>query len=339
MTDILDTIDASLEEVEEQLLAELAHARSAIPANADCAIDTGIRNALTEIVAELYDLLQNSGDRVMLQLVTERHEVLYARIDVVRQLLSAKIPAGLLDTVHEGLELRRRRLEKRVIRQREIQAEQMQPPKAGLFGGMRGLFDHNPSRQELERNRFSVTQQEAEKLEQHQDYLDNGIYSASRELAMLMSLLRGGSLDTPPDSDPGRGRAVFKARELSTRVPTVNKRARITQERVQSAAQKPAKVEKPAVPETSDNKDIAQTPEEIRRKLETRRDQESAGKATFAAKDVAHAMPQEFYGRKTQAEEDRESAEAEEKEEAKPRTGRAVFESRDLSHVPFPKKN
>ena len=361
MTDILDKIDAALEEVEEQLLQELNSLRETATQNHYHEIDRGIRQALSDVVEEIYHSLQHSGDKSNLQLLTERHEVLYARIGVLRQLLGTNIPAFLLSEAHEGLEARRRTLERRVIERRRNEfaaAQATSSPKSGKFlAGLKGLFNHKPSQQETERNRINVTPQEEVQLEPEQDYLDNGIYSASRELAILASLIRGGSLDRPPTEDPGKGRAVFTARDLSTRLPPVTKRVAISKEPIPEP--RPAK---------KDKGDIAQTPEEIKRKLEARRHQAAGGKATFASRDIAHAspreapveksastreesprdgkavfaardiepaVPREFYGRKRPQEDEAESAE----EEDKPRTGRAVFEARDLSSTPFTKKD
>ncbi|MCH8981014.1 hypothetical protein IH922_03235 [candidate division KSB1 bacterium] len=67
----------------------------------------------------------------------------------------------------------------------------------------------------------------------------------------------------------------------------------------------------------------AQTPDEIRKKLEARQgDSSSSGKASFSAKDIKHATPREA------------PPKAEEKpvkeEPAEPPTGKAVFESKDV---------
>lgn len=358
MTDILDKVDASLEEVEEQLLAEYDRVRAKASAAERLArVDAGIRNALSEVVLDLNDRLQHSGDRVNLSLVTERHEILYARIAVLRQLLSADIPLSALTEVHEGIEARRKTLERRVLTQRKRLEEMGTQREKASSANIHGPFDHRPTDQQVQRNRFAVTEQEEKQLEDIQDYLDNGIYSASRELAMLASLIRGGTLDGPAEG--GRGRAVFEAKELTRRMPNVNKPARIKQE----------PVEQPPPEEAVKKRDIAQTPEEIRRKLAARGGQANAGKAVFGAKDIAHAEPREaprqprqetkpepeaprsgkatfasrdiepavpqgFYGRKKSEEDDKKN-----EEDDKPRTGRAVFEARDLSKTPFPKKD
>ncbi|HKI73706.1 MAG TPA: hypothetical protein VJ998_03650, partial [Pseudomonadales bacterium] len=269
-----------------------------------------------------------------------------SRIAVLKQLMAAKVPMAFLQEVREGVDIRRRSLEKRVFAQRK----QDDQNRNRTPGGVSNIFDHRPSEQSIERNRFQITAQEEAQQRGERAFLDNGIYSASRELAMLASLIRGGTLDEPPEKAE-RGRATFEARELTRKMPTVNKAPRIKVEEVQ-----PPPTEAP-------KRDIAQTPEEIRRKLAARLEQRNAGKATFAARDIPHAasgdtparketpaaepetprsgkavfgardiepaVPHGFYGRKK---------EEEEKKEDKPRNGRATFESRDLDS-PFNKKD
>ncbi|MEX2366196.1 MAG: hypothetical protein WD601_06290 [Pseudohongiellaceae bacterium] len=119
MTDILDKIDESLEEVEEQLLGEFTRIRKN-PGDGDQArLEPGITSALRELVGELKRELEHSGDRQNLQLLSERHEVLYARLGVLDQLLTSKIPLDFLRQAHDGLTLRRTRLEERAIVQRQ----------------------------------------------------------------------------------------------------------------------------------------------------------------------------------------------------------------------------
>lgn len=341
MTDILDKIDASLEEVEEQLLAEFNRIRNADSAD-HSDIDAGIRNALQEVVEQLHDELEHSGDTAHLSLLTERHEVLYARIAVLRQLLVSRVPVAYLREAHEGVKLRRRALEQKVIEQRRREdpsvTRQGEENKRGLVGALKGIFDRKPSDHQLARNAIKVTDEEEKAHGKTQVYLDNGIYSASRELAMLASLIRGGTLDHPPDADMSRsrGKAVFEARELSQTVPPVTRR--------QPPEAIPEKEDKEAA-EIS-KRDIAQTPEEIRRKLEARRGQTAPGKAIFTAKDIEPAAPPEFRDRRVNKNKDDEHKDDEHKDDehedsddADKRKGPATFEARDLSNAPFPKKD
>lgn len=324
MTDILDKIDASLEEVEEQLLSEFKRLRDTLLPGAAGELDPGMSNALQEVTDLLLTELANSGDRTNLHLVTDRHEVLFARISVLHQLLRTRVPLDVLEKVNDGVKDRRRRLEARVMLQRK------QDGKDG--GSVRGLFDHKPSQQRIARNRIEVTQQEEKSINTAQVFLDNGIYSASRELAMLASVLRGGTLDRPPeaDMDNARGRAIFESRELSYRPPPPVDKPKPKQE--------PEPEPEPEPAPNADKHEIAQTPEEIRRKLEARRFQANAGKATFTARDIEPAFPQEpLRKREKPLDLKQEDDQRKEKDTEEPRKGPAIFEARDLSNTPFKK--
>ncbi|XOV88248.1 MAG: hypothetical protein ACFHX7_25380 [Pseudomonadota bacterium] len=312
MTDLLDQIDASLAEVEEQLLDEFARIRDTADPDSENAIDAGIRTALTDVVEDLYNRLEHSGDVHNLQLLSERHEILYARIAVLRQLLKTKVPLVCLESAHEGIRARRRTLELRVIQQRSKSA-----PRQGTGTSQNTIevghaFHQGPTPQAQARNRLQVTPEEELAHAPTQVYLDVGVYSASRELAMVASLLRGGTLDRPPEArgdQPPRGKASFESRELSN---TLTPRTPV----------------KPIVREPPRDKgDIAQTPEEIRRKLEARQRAAGAGKASFAARDIEPEFQSEPPRRRTLP--PAEPAPAPEP----PRTGKAVFSSRDIEPV------
>lgn len=370
MTDVLDKIDASLEEVEEQLLAELHRLRADAARERHVQVDPGVANALSEVVDDLYAELQNSG-RQELSLLTERHDVLYSRIAVLRHIARAHVPVTYLARAEDGVAERRRALEDRVLARRRKQDPEVsratEARKGGFLSSLRGLFDHRPSEQEIERNAIKVTKQEENQLGEEQAYLDNGIFSASRELAMIVSLMRGGTLDKPPEEEedttdaprPAAGRAIFESRDLSTR-PS-------------QSGEAPRPRPRPApLPEMAD-REIAQSPEEIRRKLEARRGQ-AAGKASFETRDLSTPVaPQDPPRRRTVDTPEKETAQTppsgkaifhsrdinpvapsdpprrrddsakkkaeDEKEEEKSKPGPAVFESRELSRSPFPKKD
>ncbi len=362
MTDVLDKIDASLEEVEEQLLKEFDRVRNTVSADRYAQIDPGIRNALEEVIDVLKVELEHSGEGQALSLITERHEVLYSRIAVLKHLVISPIRTAYLEEAHEGIDKRRQQLETRVIAQRNKQdpsiTRQTEERKGGLVGSLRGLFDHKPSDQHLARNAIKVTATEEKELQQTQVYLDNGIYSASRELGMIASLNRGGSLDRPPearnDAAEARGRAIFESKDLSHKPPPEV-----------DGRKEPQPKPEPVI----SKREIAQTPEEIRRKLESRSGQGAGGKASFAARDLSShtenptptpqpepktpAAPEPPpAGKAVFASRDidpvapsdppRRRGKQEEEEEEKPperRSGPAVFESRDLSKTPFPKKD
>ena len=86
MTELLNIIDNSLQEVEEQLLQEFSRIRNSLSEARFEPIDAGIKNALGEVVLGLRSKLEHSGDKNNLQLQTEQHEVLFTRMSVIKQL-------------------------------------------------------------------------------------------------------------------------------------------------------------------------------------------------------------------------------------------------------------
>lgn len=321
MTNILDTIDNSLQEVEEQLLQEFDRIRNTLSDARFEAIDPGIKTALGSVVADLRGRLEQTGDRENLQLMTERHEILFARMGVLRQLLNAKIPTAFLHEAHQEVKSNRKKLEAEVEAQRrkETATESAPTPeaKSGFVSRLKGMFKGNETEKAVKRNRIQVTAEEQKNHEPVSIYLDNGIYSASRELAALANVfsLPKEQQEALQDNHEKKmqaiisGKAQFQSRDLSNKPPE----------------EKPGK------------KSIAQTPEEIRRKLAERQNSDT-GKASFVSKDINHVAP---VTSSTPAEKPKSAAEiaAErrrelEAEKAKqPTTGKASFVSKDIEPV------
>lgn len=314
MTDLLDTIDSSLQEIEEQLLKEFERIRNTLSDSRFEPIDTGVRNALTEVTDDLRSRLDQSGDRQNLSLMTERHEVLLSRIVVVRRLLAAKVPTAYLHEAHTEVVSNREKLEAKVQAKRQTEERAAQeastPEKRSFMGKLKGFFgSDNKTENEVLRNRISVTEQEISGLEPVSVYLDNGIYSASRELAALANVF-----SLPQDTQEKiqkehirrvEGKAQFESRDLSQ----------------QAATAKP-------------DRSIAQTPEDIRRKLAERQGG-TAGKASFGSRDLAHASAKEAPPKKPNAMEAAAARRAEiEAEKARqPTTGKASFLAKDIEPI------
>lgn len=109
----------------------------------------------------------------------------------------------------------------------------------------------------------------------------------------------------------------FKARDLSAGI-TLAGEQKVSEQKAEATPAEPAPKPKPLPRATGP---VAQTPEEIRKKL-AQRDPTSAGKATFASKDIDN--PNEKYSSPPPPRPDPVDPEPE-----PPRTGRAVFEARD----------
>lgn len=322
MTDILDTIDESLQEVEEQLLQEFDRIRNKLSDARFEAIDQGIKNALDSVVADLKGRLEQTGDRQNLQLMTERHEILFARLSVLKQLLNAKVPTAFLHEAHQEVISNRRKLEAKVTakRQQNVEEPETGKPGFGFVSRLKGIFSNNQTEKELNRNRIKVTTEEQQALEPVSVYLDNGIYSASRELAALANVfnLPEQQKEALQDAHERKmkavisGKAQFESKDLSAKPANENT--------------------------TPGKKAIAQTPDEIRRKL-SERGGNNAGKASFSSKDINHAAPVDRPERaqprpKSAAEIAAERRAELEAEKAKqPTTGKASFISKDIEPI------
>lgn len=310
MTELLDTIDEGLQEVEEQLLQEFDRIRNTLSDSQLESIDPGVKNALGGVVDEMRQRLDQSGDRQNLQLMTEQHEILHSRIVVLRQLLNAKVPTAFLHEAHSEVKSSRKELESRVIQRRHETEEDDGPvEKGGLFGKIKGLFSGGAPKTEKEtaRNRIDVTEEEAKRLEPVTIYLDNGIYSASRELSALANIFKlpAQQQNQIKEEHTQRitGKAEFGSRDLSN--------------------------------QPAPSKNIAQTPDAIRAKLADRQGGGSATKASFGSKDIEHVKAKE----RPQQEKPKHQPPT-----PGPTTGKALFASRDIAHeqphqvAPPPKK-
>jgi hypothetical protein len=268
MTKLLDTVDISLQEVEEQLLDEFNRIRNTISDARSEPIDKGTQEALSSVVEELWHMLEHSGDKKELQLQSEEQETLFARASVIKQLLKAKIPTAYLHEIHKDVNSSRRALESRVEEKRESKKEdESLSKKIGFFDSIKSIFSHKKSEQETLRNRITVTDQEAKEFEPVEIYLDNGIYSASRELAMLSNRMFV-SHPTESQLEPAekkvehpKGKASFESRDLSRSAP----------------------------PPVQEKNKIAQTPDEIRTKLESKQAKPNAV-STFESKELTQTI-------------------------------------------------
>lgn len=323
MAELLDTINDSLQEVEEQLLQEFDRIRNTLSDARYLAIDPGIKNALAGVVAELRESLEQTGDRQNLQLMTEQHEILFARMTVLRQLLNAKVPTAFLHEAHQEVVSNRRKLEADVTsHRRKIAAREEDgsaQDKSGFVNRLKGMFGGSKETENaVSRNKIRVTEAEQKAHEPVSIYLDNGIYSASRELAALANVF---SLPRQQQE------AMQEAHERKMRA-VISGKAQFESRDLSAQAASDQAVNKGS---------IAQTPEEIRRKL-AERSGNDAGKASFESKDVtqtaAAGIKPVQQKEKTQAELAAERRRQWEEEKAKqPTTGKASFISKDIEPV------
>lgn len=365
MAEVLDTIDDSLQEVEEQLLQEFDRIRNTLSDARFEPIDPGVKTALGSVVNDLRSRLDQTGDANNLQLMTERHEILLARMAVLRQLINAKVPTAFLHEAHREVVSNRKKLEAKVTEQRgnsENEVVEDADEKGGFVNKLKGMFSGKQTDKAVTRNKIHVTQAEQKAHEPVSVYLDNGIYSASRELAALANVfsLPEQRQEALQDAHEKKMRAVitgkaqFDSKDLSAQAAEAldGKEIAQTPEEIRrklaersgsqstgasSFVAKDLSTEAPTpVPTQSKGKDIAQTPEQIRKKL-AERGGSSTGKASFGAKDISHEEPVEQQEKPKELSEAERAAirkaELEAEKAQQPTTGRASFVSKDIEPV------
>lgn len=262
MAELLDRIEEDLVGVEEELLAEFSRIRKMEWPEPYSKIDPFLKNKLEKTIQGLRHDLDHSGDAKHLTLRTDRHEQLYSRIYVTIYLLDKPVPTAFIDMCHQ---------------------EVLQ------------------SRREHEQNK-------ERKQERVQIYLDGGIYSDSRELSVLNDVTEQHHEEGLSIEEIIEERAQFLARDL-TNAPVKAKDgppriARSTDEIRKKLEGKtsfagPSAFEAKDIasvneemPDPSPKKSIAQSPDEIRRKLQERgASGSSQGASSFEAKDLSSSLP------------------------------------------------
>ena len=359
MSDLLDKLESALQEVEEQLLAEFERIRKSLSGEPYSSLDSDVQNALNEIVTGLWQELENIGDRNHLTLRTERQEKISFRMIVVKKLLDAKIPTAYLADAQEEIEESLREAETRSsedVAQTEVTIEE----PIGFLETIMQFFRGKPAADGATRSGINITEVEESGEEKVEIYLDS-VYAA-QHLAVIALRFRTRGDDKDMMNAAVSGKAVFESRDLSDSMPKVSKRNSSDPEEVnqkKDLAQTPDAIRKklestvrrtggastfesrelsatiPPMPSVAarpvaekkpptEKRDFAQTPDEIRKKLEARQgDSSSSGKASFSAKDIEHATPR-VVPRKVEKEPVKE-------EPPERPTGKAVFESKDLS--------
>ncbi len=96
----LNSLDDGTETIELQLLGEFKRLRETEPDETFCSIDAGVSDPMGETVKRLWHELEHSGDANNLSLITDRYEIVAARLIAIRKLLDAQISTTLLFEVH-----------------------------------------------------------------------------------------------------------------------------------------------------------------------------------------------------------------------------------------------
>lgn len=284
----LQEVEKVLISLEEMLLFELDKARNKLKDELYIPLKENRYKRFVQIYKRIYKRLMPGDGIAQLALVSELEDQLQGRLGVLRILLENKIPSAYVEVAHQDILHSRIRLEKRVYARR---SERKQSVKA-VSSDASQAEERVVSSREASLNYMDVTDEEARELEDVRTSGDTAIYSAARELKMLSAYVRFHKNKTPPAP---RGRAHFVSKELR-----YNAQNDVKAHLANVKKNKDASVAK-AVPEKKDKKeerekpkDIAQTPEEIRKKLEARGGKIiGSGPSVFESRDI-YSESEEF---------------------------------------------
>ena len=364
MTGLLDQLDVALEEVEGQLLEEFHRMRKTITGEPYSPIDKGVKSALDDVIIDLWNRLENSGDAHEWSIRTERHDEIAFRMIVVKKLLDAKVPTAFLEESHDEAEEYRRKHKVAVKHAATEPDPEPVKEKKGLFG--------------FRKKSTSVDVKPKAEPKKVEVYAEGSVYSAAQELASISRRFStGGDEREMMNKVAAGGKAKFESRELSAKaLAELDAEQGKKKRNVTGQYSGPSSFESrdlsstpPVAREEPAGNKIARSPDEIRRKLEQAKSRSSGstGASKFAAKDLSSSIspteavpavkekraqsPEEirrklqarsnqsagkasFAAKDIESESERASArQADEKPATKP-GGRAVFESKDLSDTP-----
>ena len=360
---LLDTVDAGTEEVEEQLLEELGRIRTDNGQDY-VQIDQATRDALNNQVDHLWNQLAPSVVEGNLSLRTERHDSVSARLITTKKLLAASIPVSFLHAIHEALIRERRSLEGKVKTTRDEatngdpstdrfggqrspkaqrqnkdgitwQEEKAHLPDDDQFAD-KGIYSAS---RELHMLAACFTSSGDAKEMMNAAVQGRAVF-ASKELSSAVPerqvtqksnagpsnfAARDVTKETPEETIGVATTPEEIRRKLAQRGTQSTGASRFEAKELSSAAESSDPPRRPEPKKVEPEKTtFAQTPDEIRRKLQDRGNQ-SAGKAAFASKDIEPIVPQEAPRRKERPPEPAPTPE-------KP-TGKATFASKDIEPI------
>lgn len=328
MNEALQKIDTDLIELEERLLVELSRLRKLGSKDTYSEIEPALKSELKVIYSALVEALAATADTKELTLKSDEQLWIEDRMRVVRNLLVSKLPTAFLSLSHAEHRHHKREpgeSEKHTAsRELAILSEQVsQHVREG-----RSIEDIAKERAQFDSKELSSghAQDTKRDIAQSPDEIRKKLAGKSGgqgPSSFAAKDLASNNLTTPELAAAGKsadiaqtpeaikaklagkassqGPSTFAAKDLSSNNPTPPQSG--------SASFNPTK---------KSDADIAQTPEAIRQKLAERQQEGSVGKASFGAKDI-------------QSVEDKIALTEEKRKKPEKPTGKAVFNSRDLS--------
>jgi hypothetical protein len=361
---LLDTVDAGTEEAEEQLLQELENRTE--NGSDYVQIDQEKRDALNDLVDHLWNQLAPSVDEGSLSLRTERHDSVSDRLITTKKLLAASIPVSFLHAIHEALIRDRRSLEGKVKATRDEgsngdssadrfgsqrstraqrhnkdgitwQEEKAHLPDDDQFAD-KGIYSAS---RELHMLAACFTSSGDAKEMMNAAVQGRAVF-ASKELSSAVperqvtqksnsgpsNFAAGDVTEETPEETIGVATTPEEIRrKLAQRGTQSTGASRFEAKELSSAAESSDPPRKPEPKKVEPEKQqFAQTPDEIRRKLQDRGNQ-NTGKAAFASKDIEPIVPQEAPRKKERPPEPAPTPIPEIP------TGKATFASKDIEPI------
>ena len=124
MSDRLDKLEPTLQEVEDQLLADLELILKIRPRLPFIPIDSALKDALNKTLMGLWRDLEYRTDETSLTFRSQRHENISARMIVVKKLLDVNIPTVFLVEAREQIEASRPATPDKEFSQAEVAVEE-----------------------------------------------------------------------------------------------------------------------------------------------------------------------------------------------------------------------
>ena len=307
MDPLLDKIEAALGRLEDRVLSELTTARGQPSEDGIASLASESQEHLNTVTMKLWHALEHSGDKVNLSLKTDRHEDIGDRIIIVKKLLEARITVAALDEMMRAPQ-KNSAGSLALLARRYQTAGNERDLMSAVAEGKAAFRSRELSAAALEAlDRAQTPEEIRRKLGDHTGP-GSASQFASKDLSTMAPQAKRGIATTPEEirrklaekQSTTSGASSFVARDVAHAAPP--------------ETPKPSRKNTAAPPKQA----IAQSPEEIRKKL-ANRSGAPAERASFAAKDIDPVAPPPV--REQPAE--------------KPKSaGKAVFESRDLSTPP-----
>lgn len=219
MSEVIENIEKDLLDVETRLVEEF-HRIQTIESEAQFSeVGPSSKAEFQLTITKLRDVLDHSGSDAELELTTERHETLRTRMITVLELIDRKVPTRLLAEAEE--ETRPREASVAVghpIGQPHMTSNNTIKDES-LVGRIRGLFAGKRERPAASSDPSQSAPAPQRDTAPKEIYQAGGIYSVTRELASLASLIMQSEIvasESEPKEEPSQSSPTTQASKQGT---------------------------------------------------------------------------------------------------------------------------